>query len=93
MATLSPGAQLLLEDQKWHEKLQIRHWRPLLWFIPSTVWFVLGVLVLIGFAIAAADGTASRWELGDYLTIVVVAAGTVLAGHYARRRRRARRAL
>jgi tetratricopeptide (TPR) repeat protein len=90
MATLSPGARQLLDDQPWHEKLQIKRWRPWFWLVPSTIWFAIGVLVLIGFVVAGATGGAGRWELGDWLVIAAIAAFTALCGRYARIRLRRR---
>jgi tetratricopeptide (TPR) repeat protein len=86
MATLSPGARQLLADQKWHEKIELRRWRPLWWLIPSPIWFVGGVLGLIAFAVAGATGSASHWGPGDYVVIACLAALTAVFGYYARRR-------
>jgi tetratricopeptide (TPR) repeat protein len=92
MATLSSGAQRLLADQKWHQKIELSRWRPWFWLIPSTIWFSLGVLVMIGFVVAAATGSTADWELGDYLVIAAIAAITALCGRAAliRVRRRGR---
>jgi hypothetical protein len=92
MATLSSGAQRLLADQKWHQKIELSRWRPRFWLIPSTIWFRVGVLVLIGFVVAAATGSTADWELGDDVVIAAIAAITALCGRFAliRARRRGR---
>jgi tetratricopeptide (TPR) repeat protein len=88
MATLSPGVQRLLEDQPWHERLQVRRWRPLAWFIPAPVWLVLGLLIVLGFGLSASQGGAADWDLSEY---VVLAAALLLicgSGYFTWRRLR-----
>jgi hypothetical protein len=73
-AELSPAAQRVLDAQPWHERMQIRQWRPWFWLVPSPVWFVLGATGLgVTLAIYALNPPAQfGWNHGALVGVLLL---------------------